>query len=101
MSDTGRGAETVEAFRSFVERLGADPQGALLLAKIEHGHEPDSDGWCRHPLHTLTSHPERHPCGTTQLIAAIHGAFSGTSPYVDYSPVLTALPTRAAASRGR
>lgn len=52
MSDTGSDAKTIAAFRSFVERLDTDPRGAELLAKLDDGHEPDNDGWCRHPLHT-------------------------------------------------
>lgn len=71
MSDTDPGVNTIAAFRSFVERLDADPQGDLLLAQLEHGHEPDHTGWCRHPLHMLTSHPERHPCSTAQLVTMI------------------------------
>jgi hypothetical protein len=71
MSDTDPRTRTIAAFRSLVERLDADPRGGLLLAKLEHGHEPDTTGWCSHPLHTLASQPERHPCSTTQLIAVI------------------------------
>ena len=71
MSDTDPHATTIATFRSFVERLEADHRGELLLARLGHGHEPDDTGWCRHPLHTLTSHAERHPCSTTQLVAAI------------------------------
>ena len=74
MSDTGLGADTIAAFRSFVERLDADPQAGVILAKFEHGHEPDNRGWCCHPLHTLTNHSERHPCSTTQLVTAIRKA---------------------------
>ena len=45
MSDTDPGASTIAAFRSFIERLDADPQGGLLLAQLEHGHESDhTDG---------------------------------------------------------
>jgi hypothetical protein len=43
----------------------------LLLAQLEHGHEPDDTGSCRHALHILTSHPERHPCSTAQLVTMI------------------------------
>jgi hypothetical protein len=71
MSDADAGAKTVASFRSFVERLDADPHGALLLANLERGHTPDENGWCRHVLHTLTNHPECHPCSTAQLVAAI------------------------------
>jgi len=71
MSNADPGVNTTAAFRSFVERIDADPQGDLLLAQLEHGHAPDHTGWCCHALHTLTSHPERHPCSTTQLVTAI------------------------------
>ena len=41
MSNADPGVNTTAAFRSFVERMDADPQGDVLLAQLEHGHAPD------------------------------------------------------------
>jgi hypothetical protein len=68
-------AATRAAFTLFVEQLVARPDRAELIADLEGDHEPDADGWCRHPVHdVVTDQPEQHPCTTSRLVATIRRA---------------------------
>jgi hypothetical protein len=59
-----------------VHELAQNPDQAALLAGLRTGHDPDQDGWCRHPAHAHRW--ERHPCWILQLIDVIEDSSTDT-----------------------
>jgi hypothetical protein len=55
--------------RRFAEELAATPSSASIVDRLQAGHEPDEDGWCRHTAHAHRC--ERYPCTVIGLVALV------------------------------